>query len=271
MQYATFEDFLFKLPIYTKVQVTDANSEVFLLLLTCGSSFSETAVDGYNPYRSLITTYTCRGNNDHGFVDSLVDEGGYFHVDLTCKRYADVVRFYYIYDAAAREFMKVGQYPSMATYEQSAVKRYQRALSKEHATEFSKAIGLKAHGVGIGSFVYLRRIFERLIEEAHQEALKSQNWDEEVYMKAKMNDKILLLEAYLPGFLVESRVMYSILSKGIHELSEQECLHHFDAIKVGIEIILEEHIEKKAREQRMDEARKAIAQAHQFLGKDSTK
>jgi hypothetical protein len=36
--------------------------------------------------------------------------------------------------------------------------------------EFGKAVGLGAHGVGIGAVVYLRRIIESLIEEAHQTA-----------------------------------------------------------------------------------------------------
>ena len=38
--------------------------------------------------------------------------------------------------------------------------------------EFTKAIGLAANGVGIGSFVYLRRIFENLVFQAFDEAKK---------------------------------------------------------------------------------------------------
>ncbi len=39
--------------------------------------------------------------------------------------------------------------------------------------------------------------------------------------------------------------MYSILSKGIHELSEEECLQYFKLMKIGIELILDEQLEEK--------------------------
>jgi len=36
--------------------------------------------------------------------------------------------------------------------------------------ELSTAIGLYSHGVGIGSLIYLRRVFEFLIDEAYNKA-----------------------------------------------------------------------------------------------------
>ena len=41
------------------------------------------------------------------------------------------------------------------------IKQYDKELRKPDLKEFTRAIGLAANGVGIGSFVYLRRIFER--------------------------------------------------------------------------------------------------------------
>ncbi|GFD75677.1 hypothetical protein KUL113_50970 [Tenacibaculum sp. KUL113] len=72
--------------------------------------------------------------------------------------------------------------------------------------------------------------------------------DEETYKRARMNEKIEMLSAELPEFIVENKSMYSILSKGIHELSENECLKAFPIVKVGIEIILDEKIEKLNKE-----------------------
>ena len=131
--------------------------------------------------------------------------------------------------------------------------------------EFSKAIGLVSHGVGIGSFVYLRRIFEHLIEEAHQEAIKNESWNEENYNKSRMDEKIVLLKDYLPDFLVKNSFIYSILSKGIHQLSEAECLKHFDAVRLGIELILDEKLERLNREAKIREAEKSISEIYSKL------
>lgn len=63
---------------------------------------------------------------------------------------------------------KIGQWPTYADIAQGIDKEYRNAMTKVDATEFYRAEGLIAHGVGIGSFVYLRRIFERIIWEALQ-------------------------------------------------------------------------------------------------------
>jgi hypothetical protein len=44
--------------------------------------------------------------------------------------------------------------------------------------------------------------------------------------------------------------MYKILSKGVHELTEQECLAYFPVLKIAIELILEQKIEVALKEQR---------------------
>ncbi|KKL23256.1 hypothetical protein LCGC14_2427220 [marine sediment metagenome] len=41
-----------------------------------------------------------------------------------------------------------------------------------------------------------------------------------------------MIKDYLPEFLVENRSLYAILSKGIHALSEDECLQYFETVKI---------------------------------------
>lgn len=60
--------------------------------------------------------------------------------------------------------------------------------------------------------------------------------------------KIDLAKNHLPEFLVENKKIYSILSKGIHQLEEKECNDLFPILKTSIEIILDEKIEKQKRE-----------------------
>jgi hypothetical protein len=61
---------------------------------------------------------------------------------------------------------KFGQLPSVADLATSEIDQYRKFVSKDDLVELKRAVGLAAHGVGIGSFVYLRRIFERLVDEA---------------------------------------------------------------------------------------------------------
>jgi hypothetical protein len=79
-------------------------------------------------------------------------------------------------------------------------------------------------------------------------------FDQKAYEVGRMDDKIGLLKAYLPDFLVVHKSIYSILSLGIHELKEQDCLDHFGAIKASVEIILDEKIENLNKKKRIEEA-----------------
>jgi hypothetical protein len=167
---------------------------------------------------------------------------------------------------------KIGRYPSLADLVTAEIRKYRKLLGSDAYREFSRAVGLAAHGVGIGSFVYLRRILESLIEEAHQAAQGSKGWDESAYTDARTDEKIRLLRSYLPSFMVQNRTLYSILSKGIHELSEQECLQAFPVMKLGIELILDQKLEAQERESKISSASADIAALHsQLKGKEKGK
>ncbi len=66
-----------------------------------------------------------------------------------------------------------------------------------------------------------------------------------------MDIKINKLKDYLPKILVDHSAIYSILSFGLHELSEDECLKYFESVKMGIEIILDDEIKRKEEEEKV--------------------
>lgn len=113
---------------------------------------------------------------------------------------------------------------------------YKHVISKEDRKELGTAIGLFASGVGAGSYVYLRRILERLVYQAKETA--ADTIDNEMFEQARVAEKIKMLEGYLPDILVKNRTIYGILSKGIHELSEEECRKYFPVVKECIYQIL---------------------------------
>lgn len=188
---------------------------------------------------------------------------GLIKIEFRCTRNSS--HNYHIYYFKIGNFItKVGQFPSVADFQIPQVENYRKILNEELYKEFTRGIGLSAHGVGIGSFVYLRRIFEKLIEEAHIKAYMElkEKFDNKLYENTKMNEKIKLLKDYLPEFLVDNSSLYSILSKGIHELSEDECLQYFETVKIGIEQILDEKIIQNEKINKAKRAREAIQKVH---------
>lgn len=181
-----------------------------------------------------------------------------FGMRFTCLRDSSHEAFVYFL-VGESYIMKIGQYPSVADIKIREGKPFSRILPSELRAELHRAIGLAAHGVGVGSFVYLRRVFESLILETYEkEYLQDEDVDDkksfEEFLQMRMEERVALLKRYLPEYLVENRKVYAILSKGIHELSEQECLDYFEVVRASIELMLQERtylIEQRRTKQRI--------------------
>ena len=93
----------------------------------------------------------------------------YFSKKVICARNNHNVDFHFV--LKGNSLIKIGQYPSLADIAIGDISQFEKALGDKRLQELNKAIGLAAHGVGIGSYVYLRRVFESLIEEAHEKAI----------------------------------------------------------------------------------------------------
>lgn len=152
-------------------------------------------------------------------------------------------------------FRKIGQFPSVADLTFPELEVYKKVIDADDRKELGRAIGLFASGIGAGSYVYLRRIFERLLVRA--KALAGTAIDDEEFGRARVDEKITLLANYLPQTLTSNTTLYGILSKGIHELSEEKCIEYFPVVKECIFMILDEWEEQR----RKKEKEKAISSA----------
>ena len=242
----TKQEFFFNTPIYTPIEI---DTKIIQDILNSKEEF-----DGYNPWKKVESTFVVDSNTYLPFFMS----GGYNTIEVRCKRTDSIFRYYVLWNPKKQIIIKIGQYPSIADFHISEIKQYKKLLSTDKLKEFTRAIGLAANGIGIGSFVYLRRIFESLIEDAYTMCKNDGTVDEENYKKSRMDQKIGLLSTHLPDFLVENKSMYSILSKGIHELDEETCLIHFDSLRVGIEIILDEKLDELKKKEKIELAKKKL-------------
>jgi len=234
------------------------------------------ALHGLEFYRGTIDCY-CHGCERHSVLACpkkpteirLRYHNHLFLLQFSCTRDSEhVTTFLFRADRGVVE--KIGQFPSLGDLASPDLQKYRPILTNERYRELVRGVGLASHDVGIGAFIYLRRVFENLIDNAHSKGKSATGWDEIAYEKARMDEKIHLLKDLLPPFLVESRVLYKILSSGVHELSEEDCLKAFPAVKVGIELILDDELERHKREKKIEDAKKALSLTAQEIKQPKT-
>lgn len=237
-------DFYFETPLYQEVSVLELEAGAF-----------RGDVDAYSAKNSSETTYAIGISSiDTWSVkyegDKEYTSVGYYLVSLCCKRKDDDVLRFVVYKSKNRVF-KIGQFPSLADLQFSEIgKKYDKVLPEEDLKNLKKAIGLVAHGAGAGSFVYLRRIFENLIIETFKKNSTVIDITEPIFRLQRMEDKVETLRTFLPSQLVEMKSIYGILSKGVHELGEEDCLRYFAPLKLSIELILDQKIEEAMKNKR---------------------
>lgn len=137
--------------------------------------------------------------------------------------------------------MKVGQYPP---WDISTDKNFKKMLGK-HEETYKKGLTCESQGYGIGAYVYYRRIVEEIIDELLEGITDLiDDKDKERYIKALeeakkshiAQDKIDIVKDLLPPILMPKgnnplKLLYSQLSKGIHSLSDEECLERASYIR----------------------------------------
>lgn len=169
--------------------------------------------------------------------------------------------------------IKVGQYPSLKDLQLFDTKKYRNILGKNY-TDYTLALALYSDGVGAGSFVYLRRILEHFVKEVHTNCVNQCNeavtngsgsaFNEEEYKVLRFNEKINYLEqnfhkTIIPAELNDIRGnIYGVISKGVHESTEEECLQLFPSAKYIIDTFIEEKIQQKEKQERLSQVKKAF-------------
>lgn len=282
-----FANFLINKGLYDKIDITEENLSQLLDLIggkvnivvfcpSCNEDrvFHGTAIPYYSKTQqgvnnvnldkciSNIRTNALFESADHSFshiIKFLVDDIHILVFKYSCSM-ESTHRLDYVVIFEGNTMKKIGQFPSVADLTFHELKEFKRVIVKRDEEELKRAIGLYAHGIGIGSFVYLRRIVERIIISKGNEAIKAGKIKQDEFEKARVKDRIEMLKEYLPAVLVDNPIFYSIVSKGIHELSEEDCINYFPILESFIFLVLRQM--EKTRKDKEDES--AISQS---LGK----
>lgn len=243
-------EFCLTVPLYRKFQLPSTRNAAHFLLL------NDQTLDCYCSDCKEHSVFQPVGRPAPGALNA--ESITYsFWVRFACSRNPQhhALSFAFLVDDG--QIQKIGQFPSLADLAHHDFEKYKKLL-KAYYPEFTKAVGLAAHGVGAGALVYLRRIFERLITTTANEMAQSSSWNQEDFQNARMEDKILSLRDHLPAVLVENRNIYGIMSSGIHNLPEEQCLALFPTVRLGIELILDDLLRKQEQEEKVRKTKVAI-------------
>ena len=163
---------------------------------------------------------------------------------------------------------KIGMYPPI---EISPGKDIMSYLDEAHQDYYKKALMNLSHGYGVGAFAYLRRITEDVIKRIVQDIIELQldgfekvkdAW-EEYQQKWAMSTLIDQINPYIPSSLMEVgdnplRLLYSITSQGIHDLSDDECLDRAHGVDTLLQFIISKMNEEKSSTKKIREAVKKL-------------
>ena len=222
--------------------------------------------------------YVCTMNSQHrcsiGFLltpavidkpEELIDFEKRHAVDSTIEKMVSEQEAEELYNKYKHCLLmqKVEQQPSMFDMQYSDSGKYIKVLG-DHYKDYTRSLLLSSHGIGVGSVVYLRRIFESIVEEVHQECIREDsNWNEKEYTSLHFDQKIQTLEnlgkEIIPTELKPiKKKLYGVLSMGVHQLSEEECNKLYPDLKDAIDIFLDAKIAKMQREKKIREVNKRI-------------
>ncbi|AQQ02452.1 hypothetical protein B0E33_01625 [Roseibium algicola] len=258
--------------LYTPIQLNPERDDKFLYSL----KFEKQQFDAHCVYcgkQSTFRTLTDRMPSDVAAEKARVDAfnrpatdrlkrlnlaDGQFALHLGCSRHpVHLYSYFFAYNEKEGVLEKIGQTPSLEDVAGADIERYRKILGDDFA-ELRRATGLFAHGIGIGSFVYLRRIFENLVESARS-AADPEGQRETEFMRMRMAERINALATYLPPALVKYKDTYGILSKGLHELTEDDCKRYFPVVRAAVIMMLEQRYEADQKAKVEAELDRAVA------------
>lgn len=253
-------------PLYTKITGTP---EYILAVSSALEGKTPVNYDNYCPICEMVTPWTFRKFNvrNSGGGSGLV--GGVARhvqeylpniraVNTVCLRQQHFHT--YIFHVGDEQIQKIGQRPSMADIAFGELKSIPGIL-KDDRRELGRALGLFAHDTPLGAFVYLRRVFERMIVRASERYTEKNGSLPEKWSELRMGDRIAALSAELPSVVQSNYAVWGLLSKGIHELSDEDAENLFPLLKAVIfEMLGEEERHRQAALQ-SEATRKALASA----------
>lgn len=197
------------------------------------------------------------------FIDSRLPQyvesiDGYFYYHLNC---ASNRQHTYLLILKAKnisktevEFIKVGQYPIFKALNDSKEKVFKKELKTIDATEdYGNYITSVQSNLLAGACTYLRRVLEKMvlyyIQDSQRDSSKCNHFDQKIE---------LVVDRFDEAIRDALKTVYGLLSKGIHELNNDEIEEFYCCMSFIIDMQLSYEKEKREREERITSMKKRI-------------
>ena len=165
-------DFCLKTPLYQQFQY-DPKEFNALVKLECFGGTIDCYCYGCDQH-SVLTCEAVEKSIRYGY------ENHVFGLTFICTRNKSHSTIF-IFRAHKGVVEKIGQFPSLGDLAAPDLQKYRPVLTEDRYRELVRGVGLASHDVGIGAFIYLRRVFENQIESAHSKAKIEKGWDESAF------------------------------------------------------------------------------------------
>lgn len=181
----------------------------------------------------------------HSKMISLIDKHEKFELDLICPFCQSTLHLYYVYNDT--QIKKIATFPDVM----GGYKAKYKVLRKLNTNQFDyynefieSCYSYYKINSGIGAFCYLRRCLENFVKDTWNDMYLEGKITESYDSKKKFSYRIDNIRINIDNDIYNMMPnLYDILSKGIHELDEEECLKYFEILKEIVFTLLINRIE----------------------------
>lgn len=244
-----FKDFFFKMGVYNKAI---SNYEIFFSL---GTDNSVKSLDLYCPTCKTNKTFIRKSEERSNALGRFgyPKNGAIYYAEslllitYSCPTCGSNVLYAFYYDGG--NIYKISQFPSLLDVSRNELKQFNAnfLIDEDSFNELNKAYECASSGFYVAAYTYLRRVYENLFLNLFKENQDNLTVTLDEFVKLKFDDKLESLKDVLAIEDAVYKPLYSLLSSGIHSLSENECQNYFHLLK---NILLEILTEQKAKEVR---------------------
>lgn len=183
-------------------------------------------------------------------------KAGFSFTCVSCKKSNRIYLFEQTVDDETITIQKYGQLPRAGIPRDKTLQKF----FKEDRDNYEKAVICLSYEYGVAAFAYFRRIVENNINrllDLLQEDLQSSGGDQETFTaiqslrdESPMSEKIKIANLALPGHLKPDGLnplgkLYQVLSEGVHNLPEEECLKKAKAASECLAFLVSELASRK--------------------------
>lgn len=200
--------------------------------------------------------------------DILIDEGksGFLHLLYFCAMCKEQQMIISIV-IENKNIQKVGQFPSLDI---SVPKEIESLKDNRIEKLYKKGRTCENGSYGIGAFAYYRRIVELKIDEVLEKVKELFSDDKKIEygetlkkirQEKNAENKIKIVKEIITEDIIKGnpfKMLYQILSRGIHELSDEECLEHAKSTRKLLILLIKEIEDKEIKKDALIDAQKVI-------------